>query len=408
MTLLSLRDMVDISKATWSPNNSSETKVRHYSLPNFDLGLANLENPKSIKSNKFLLTEPCILISKLNPGTPRVWLIEELQAGINICSTEFVVLVPKKIGDIRFIYFILKSEKTRVYLRERATGTSNSHQRVLPDEVLKVESYWPEKSQVRHEISNFLWAIESKTQVNLESSQVLEKISQTIFKSWFIDFDPVMAKMAGEKPVGMDAATAALFPDSMGDSELGLIPKGWAAENLGNTCDIKQGRYLSPSQMSEVPSENAYVPVIGGNGVLGYTNASTFEFDVPLITCRGSKCGLLQWGITPTWISNNAMAVSMKVSSRHSQFLYQYFQQSSFENVITGSAQPQITITNLSYMKLVLPRLEILNAFTDTVESSQRMCISLSRENEVLRDIRDALLPRLISGELQIPEEMLA
>ena len=77
-----------------------------------------------------------------------------------------------------------------------------------------------------------LKSIDFKIANNSALSKTLEEIAQTIFKSWFIDFDPVKAKMAGEKPVGMDDATAALFPDSMEDSELGPIPKGWNVKSL--------------------------------------------------------------------------------------------------------------------------------------------------------------------------------
>lgn len=131
---------------------------------------------------------------------------------------------------------------------------------------------------------------------------------------------------------------------------------------LGDVCEIKQGKYLSPSQMSEQPFEDAIVPVIGGNGLLGYTTESTFSFPLPLVTCRGSKCGLMQWAEPPTWISNNAMAVYFKDGLGDNYFLYQYFLQSDFDDVITGSAQPQITVSNLSRKRLVLPEPETQSA----------------------------------------------
>jgi type I restriction enzyme S subunit len=79
----------------------------------------------------------------------------------------------------------------------------------------------------REAIGKILFNIDKKIASNNALSKTLEDTAQTIFKSWFIDFDPVKAKMVGEKPAGMDAATAALFPESMEESELGLVPKGW-------------------------------------------------------------------------------------------------------------------------------------------------------------------------------------
>jgi type I restriction enzyme S subunit len=128
--------------------------------------------------------------------------------------------------------------------------------------------------------------------------------------------------------------------------------------SLGEVCEIKQGRYLAPNQMEPTPTNECFVPVIGGNGVLGFTNQSTFSFSVPLVTCRGSKCGLMQWAEPPTWISNNAMAVYFKENQGDNFFLHQYLLNSSFDDVTTGSAQPQITVTNLSLKQILLPDLQ--------------------------------------------------
>ena len=128
--------------------------------------------------------------------------------------------------------------------------------------------------------------------------------------------------------------------------------------SLGEVCEIKQGRYLAPNQMETSPTNECFVPVIGGNGVLGYTDRSTFPFPVPLVTCRGSKCGLMQWAEPPTWISNNAMAVYFKENQGDNFFLHQYLLNSSFDDVTTGSAQPQITVTNLSLKQILLPDLQ--------------------------------------------------
>ena len=124
---------------------------------------------------------------------------------------------------------------------------------------------------------------------------------------------------------------------------------------LGEVCEIKQGKYLSPGQMAAQPTEEALVPVVGGNGILGYTTKSTFTFPLPLVTCRGSKCGLMQWAEPPTWVSNNAMAVYFKGGFGDNFFLYQYLLQSDFDDVTTGSAQPQITVSSLALKKIMLP-----------------------------------------------------
>ena len=116
---------------------------------------------------------------------------------------------------------------------------------------------------------------------------------------------------------------------------------------LAELCTVKQGKYLSPSEMSAVRTSEMAVPVVGGNGVLGYTNKASHSVDVPLVTCRGSHCGLIQWVQAPVWVSNNAMACDTGSLNRN-KFLRYLLSSTSFEDVITGSAQPQITLGHLA------------------------------------------------------------
>lgn len=134
---------------------------------------------------------------------------------------------------------------------------------------------------------------------------------------------------------------------------------------LGDVCEIKQGKYLSPKNMEPNPTTESAVPVIGGNGVLGYTSKSTFDFDVPLVTCRGSRCGLMQWGKNPSWISNNAMAVFFREGQGDNRFLFHLLNHLDFDSVVTGSAQPQITVTNLSMAKIQIPDIESQSAIAE-------------------------------------------
>lgn len=157
--------------------------------------------------------------------------------------------------------------------------------------------------------------------------------------------------------------------------------------SLGEVCEIKQGRYLAPNQMEPTPTNDCIVPVIGGNGVLGYTDQSTFPFPVPLVTCRGSKCGLMQWAEPPTWISNNAMAVYFKENQGDNFFLHQYLLNSSFDDVTTGSAQPQITVTNLSLKQILLPDLKTQQSISLIMKNIEGKIATNSVLSQTLEDI---------------------
>ena len=161
--------------------------------------------------------------------------------------------------------------------------------------------------------------------------------------------------------------------------------------SLGEVCEIKQGRYLAPNQMEPIPTNECIVPVIGGNGVLGYTDQSTFPFPVPLVTCRGSKCGLMQWAEPPTWISNNAMAVYFKENQGDNFFLHQYLLNSSFDDVTTGSAQPQITVTNLSLKQILLPDLQTQKKISLTMKNIEAKIATNNALSKTLEDIAQTI-----------------
>ena len=120
-------------------------------------------------------------------------------------------------------------------------------------------------------------------------------------------------------------------------------------KQIEEIAQVKQGRYTSPNELSEKPTEHSKVPVWGANGILGYTQNATYEEAQPLVTCRGNGCGLIQWSGGRAHISNNAMAIVLPDQSRQSsKYLYYSLLNTDFTGVTTGSAQPQITMRHLN------------------------------------------------------------
>ena len=153
---------------------------------------------------------------------------------------------------------------------------------------------------------------------------------------------------------------------------------------LGEVCDVKQGRYLGPGDMSKVKTEQTPIPVIGANGILGYTDQPSYKTPVTLVTCRGSNCGMLQRTAGPTWISNNAMACPPK-KPHDSRYIHYVLQSTDFGEVITGSAQPQITTGHLNTKVITITRdpeeqkaiAAVLGALDDKIELNRRMNATL-------------------------------
>ena len=204
----------------------------------------------------------------------------------------------------------------------------------------------------------------------------------------------------------MDSETAALFPDLMVDSELGSIPFGWQLESLGGIASIYQGKYLKPIEVSPTRDLDAPNPVEGATKVIGYSSKSSFDFDFSSVSCRGS-CGFVRWISSPAWISNNLMAVYGKGEVAINYYLHYLLRSLNFESVTTGSVQGQITISNLSSVRIILD-IKLAKMFNDLIGPIHDAITALERQSAALAEIRETLLPRLISGELQIPAEMLA
>lgn len=267
-----------------------------------------------------------------------------------------------------------------------------------------------------------------------ETNKTLEAIAQAIFKSWFVDFDPVRAKMEGRQPEGMDEATAALFPDSFEESELGLVPKGWQFLPFGQLLehtiggdwgaetpddknnvrvaivrgtdipDLKAGanlrvpiRYTSQKKLTPraIQSGDIIIEVSGGSkeqptGRSLYISTELLNrFDCPVEAA--SFCRLLR----PI-----SKEIGM-VLAQHMSYIYEQGKTWEYQNQSTGIANFQTTYF-LEKELVTVPSQAILNLYSSIVAPLlQRTSLT---QIQSLTDIRDTLLPRLISGQLRLPE----
>ena len=271
-------------------------------------------------------------------------------------------------------------------------------------------------------IAQILGTLDDKIELNRQMNHTLEAMAQALFKSWFVDFDPVVVNaLRAGNPVPEKFAQRAThyrdnpdalrlpedtlrqFPDRFQESELGAIPEGWEFLSFENFVEAKQGKYIPKKEMREISSGEFVYPVWGGNGIRGYTSTWMCEAPVVVLTCRGSNCGLIGLTDSPAWISNISFSCKPKYGSTY--FLHTYFSFSSFKEFISGSAQPQITYTALKNKRMEYPvQRMIMDACSNKVDSLYRKILNNNEESSVLASIRDTLLPKLISGELRVPD----
>lgn len=335
------------------------------------------------------------------------------------------VLVNQRVGFVRpkypdeldYIYYLLRF--LRQQIEELGTGTAQAN--VAPKDIMNL-SIPDVSNESRTLIGRLLGNLDKKIAVNNELSKSLEGIAQTIFKSWFIDFDPVKAKMAGEKLVGMDAATAALFPDSMEESELGSIPKGWNVRASTEMFEIISGGTPKTSNEDYWGGEIPWFSVVDApdsGGCFFIKTAKTITEEglansaarlvrqgVTVISARGTV-GKTAIVAVPSTFNQSCYGIEGKYGDFFTYLLLQN-QIVRLQNISHGGMFDTITRDTFSAIKVAKPQTEIIKNFESLVSPIFLEIRSLQFQSHNLARIRDSLLPRLISGELQIPEEMLA
>jgi type I restriction enzyme S subunit len=311
----------------------------------------------------------------------------------------------------KFVSYILVSDTWKHYVATTRTGSAQPqfNAKIMGDFPMLLPSI-----QVQKASSEVLGALDEKIQINKELSKTLEDIAQTIFKSWFIDFDPVKSKMAGEKPVGMDDATAALFPDSLEDSELGMIPRGWLVEEFGSVSNLLMGQSPPGDTYNE---DGAGLPFYQGKTDFGarfpkrrvYCSSGNrlASAGETLISVRAPVGDLNQ--ATEICVIGRGVASALHKSGSQS---YSFSLLTSLQPKLAyyngeGTVFGAINKLDFQSMKVVEPSKSVLTEFDQLTSPINIQIRTLLLQTEVLTALRDSLLPRLISGELQIPEEML-
>lgn len=244
-------------------------------------------------------------------------------------------------------------------------------------------------------ISFILGSLDEKILINTQMNQTLEKIAQRIFKSWFIDFDPVKANAEGVSFDGLSPEMQKLFPSEFEESELGAIPKGWTYDKIGNIVDrCKVGKRYSRKETRSTGS----VPVIdqGKEGVIGYHNGKPDVLaspEDPVITFANHTCKM-----DLHWYKFSAIQNVLPFRSRKAATLWLFFATiGKQEHTEYKGHWPEF-----EFHSIVLPPKELTEVFDLQVGSLIRRVWNNRDEIETLSKIRDKLLPRLLSGKLEI------
>ncbi|MCF7976829.1 MAG: restriction endonuclease subunit S [Chromatiaceae bacterium] len=277
----------------------------------------------------------------------------------------------------------------------------------------------------QQDIAQTLGAIDDKIANNRALAADLEAMARAIFKSWFVDFDPVKAKMEGRAPTGMDADTAALFSDALVESELGLIPQGWGVSTIVDLCEIVGGA-TPPTKTSDfwdggqhywaTPKDLSalLVPVLWStarqitDAGLAKISSGLLPKGTVLLSSR-APIGYLAITQIPTAINQGFIAMKPRegVSSAFLMLWAKTFMDTIIGNA-NGSTFQEISKKSFRPIRLTRPPAKVLRAFCNVTNPLFEAIANLDAECSGLAELRDTLLPRLISGRLRVPEAEVA
>lgn len=292
-----------------------------------------------------------------------------------------------------FVYYNLSTRKDEI--RNHASGAA---QPILnKGDFSRLEITLPPLPEQRA-IASVLGTLDDLIELNRETNEILEEMARTLFKSWFVDFDPVRAKLEGRPPAGMDAATAALFPDHFQDSELGQIPKGWTVNTVGDFIDrLSVGQKYD--QKTVLPA--GAVPVLdqGKSGVIGYHNNTpgvTATMEEPVVVFANHTCYMRLMTHSFSAIQNVLPFTGSTVDT----FWAYYATEGRLSLSEYKGHWPDFVI-----QETVVPPRDLTVAFRQAVLPIVALIRTAEAESRDLATLRDTLLPKLLSGELSLAHQ---
>lgn len=356
------------------------------------------------------------------PGRCAIW---TGAAGMKVQKALHRIRTKSQLNNYFLYYWFCYAARNEA-LEAYFTGTTIKH--LTGKAIAELKVPLPPLS-VQEGIADVLKCLDDRITLLRETNTTLEAIAQALFKSWFVDFDPVHAKQQGRAPEGMDAQTAALFPGSFEDSELGMVPKGWRVAKVSEVADVVKGKSYSSKDLVEGGSTalvtlksfergggfrmDGFKPYIGnykpsqvvnaGDLIIAYTDVTQAA---ELIGKPAIVIGVEEYSVLVA--SLDVGVVRPNSANIGKQFLYGLFKTEDFQSHTlahtSGTTVLHLAKDGVGSFSFVLPPAELVLAFEKIADAvSERIQTNID-SIRTLASVRDTLLPRLISGKLHLPE----
>lgn len=342
----------------------------------------NLEQCTYIKWDKYyespeiMINPNEIVITKTGSSVGRTTFVRRVVHPMTL-NPQLVVL--KNISEnAEFLSYYIKSALFQSVLKSIVVGSAipTLSQKNLANIMINV----PKEVEDQRRIASILSSLDRKIELNNKINADLEEMAQAIFKNWFVDFEP--------------------FKDGkFVDSELGMIPEGWKVGLLGELCNFKRGKNL----LTKNAIDEGVPVVAGGLEPSCYHNVANAGAPVITVSGSGANAGFMRMYHVPVWASDCSF---IDITCENFYFVYCFLKVNSklLKHAQTGAVQPHVKPSDIHDFELVIPDKESIFDFQDKVKPFFDKIALIQKENSRLSLLRDTLLPRLMSGEIEVPE----
>ncbi len=376
--------------------NVKPNKLLLDDLAYVDLAVADKRPDKELKRGDILIT----MSGNRMDGSRDTWVGKVAYfdiPGRYMLNQRVGILRPKKGVEVvcKCCAYFLSSDEFQDFFIAVATS-SGGQANLSPSQILGENISLPPLFE-QTKIASLLTALDDRITLLRETNATLEAIAQALFKSWFVDFDPVRAKQAGRAPEGMDEATAALFPDSFEESELGLVPKGWRVAKFGDFISrLSVGKKFD--QKTALSDGNVPILDQGKSGVIGFHNEApgvVASLDDPVVVFANHTCYMR---LIPFPFSAIQNVLPFKGNGVDTVWAF-YATKDRVKFSEYKGHWPDFAIEKTS-----LPDGPLTDHFRNAIDPLIRRMHANELQAQTLATLRDTLLPRLISGQLRLPE----
>ena len=325
-----------------------------------------------------------ILIAKDGSYLKHVHVVKEEKEVVILSSIAILKPNIQKIYP-EFLRYYLLSPMAKANL-EAGYVSGSAIRRIVLKDFKRFPIYVPTLEEQKA-IANTLSSLDDKIELNNQMNETLEEIAQTLFKGWFVDFEFPNEEGQPYKSSGGE----------MVESELGMIPHGWEVKRLGELISISSGK--RPSKKSPEKNSEYKYSLIGASSIMGYVLEPLCD-DKILVIGRVGTHGVVQRFFEPVWPSDNTLVIR----TPYYEFINQILKKIDYSAINRGSTQPLITQTDIKNTKVIFPTVELLKVYEEKCSVIFNVFKHNQVENISLCNLRDTLLPKLMSGEIRVSD----